>query len=254
MSLSAISLQFLRDVETRTGLPFRIAEDRGIQPPRVIHIQMARKSADFHELRYRPEAAGAVDYQIVHQCSFVLRHYAMPSHDRRLAIPSPTAQSGSLAWVRELASCSSMPEQRRKAYAEFLQNGLLNMLRSIPVGMRIDRDLHGRFPELHAPQAESVRRQLAEQATLLNPDVQKTIPPSALHLNLAVNAAFAQFCLTHLNLSGATDPCLKAGCLETGTGLFKIWQESPADPKSDQALVQAWADALGIGSWIHWIQ
>lgn len=254
MSLSALSLQFLRDVETRTGLPFRIAEDRGIQPPHLVRIQMARKSATFHELRYQPEAAEAGDYQIVLQCSFILRHYATPSYDRRQAVPSPDALSGSLAWVREMPSCSSMPEQRQKNHAEFLQNGLLNMLRSMPVGMRIDRDLHDRFSELHVPQAESVRRQLAEHATLLNPDIQKTIPPSALRLNLAVNAAFAQFCLTHLSLQGATDPYLKAGCLEAGSGLLKIWQESSADPKSDQALVQAWADALEIGSWIQWIQ
>ena len=45
MSLGAISQQFLRDVETATGLPVHVETDERLQPPLLARVQIARRGA-----------------------------------------------------------------------------------------------------------------------------------------------------------------------------------------------------------------
>jgi hypothetical protein len=75
------------------------------------------------------------------------------------------------------------------------------MVRSVPVGFRVDLDLRTRFPELQAAQEQAIRRQIDTHASVLTPGVRRNIPEVPLRLNLAINGAFAR-------LWGRAGPCL----------------------------------------------
>lgn len=253
MALNPVSHQFLRDVEAATGFPVHVEADDRLQAPMLARVQMARGGVPIHRVSYHPDAGAMADYLIVHQCSFVLRLYAVPPPERGDLAASDAARAESLAWVKTHLESAALPPDRQAAFAEFLRNGLLTMLRSIPVGMRIDRDLRLRFPELIQAQEQAIRRQLDDHAAILRPNVQKDIPVAALEANLAVNAAFAKFWAGELGQPGFTLPYLAAGALTRGEVLDRCWREIPAEPAHDRDLIQAWADELGLGTWIQWL-
>ena len=253
MALSAITQQFLRAVETVTGLPVTVEIDPRLQPPLLARVQIARGGIPLHRVSYHPDSGAMADYLIAQQCAFVLRLYAVPPAERRDLAASKVASSESLAWVKAHQASASLAPERQSAFAEFLRNGLLTMLRSFPVGMRIDQDLRIRFPELHRAQEQAIRRQLDDHAAILRPEVQKSAPAPALQANLALNAAFAKFWAGELAQPALTLPYLAVGTLKRGEALFRFWQEIPADPVHDQELIQTWADELDLGNWIEWV-
>jgi hypothetical protein len=67
MSLGAISQQFLRDVETATGLPVHVEPDDRLQPPLLARVQIARRGAPLHRVTYHPDARAMADYLIAIQ-------------------------------------------------------------------------------------------------------------------------------------------------------------------------------------------
>jgi hypothetical protein len=253
MSLGAISQQFLREVETATGLPVHVEADERLQPPLLARVQLARRGAPLHRVTYHPNARAMADYLIASQCAFVLRLHALPAAERLELTDAPVADRDALAWVRAFPPSATLPPDRQAAFAEFLRTSLLSMVRSVPVGFRVDLDLRTRFPELQAAQEQATRRQIDTHASVLTPEVRRNIPEVPLRLNLAINAAFAQFWGRELNEPGWTLPYLTAGALAQGEALLARSEELPLGPAQDRALIQAWADELGLGAWLRWV-
>ncbi len=253
MSLGAISQQFLHEVETATGRPVQVEADEALQPPLLARVQMARQGVPLHRVTYHPNARAMVDYLIAFQCSFVLRTYALPPAERFDLTDTSESRTESLGWVRTFPPSASLPTERQTAFAEFLRTSLMSMLRSIPVGLRIDFDLRTRFPELHAAQEQALRRQIDTHAALLTPEVQRTVPEAPLRMNLALNAAFAKFWARELHEPGWTLPYLAAGVLPRGELLLAKADEVGLGPSFDRPLIQSWADTLGLGNWLRWI-
>lgn len=253
MSLGAISQQFLRDVETATGLPVHVEPDERLQPPLLARVQIARRGAPLHRVTYHPDARAMADYLIASQCAFVLRLHALPATERFDLTDTPVAGEESLRWVRAFPPSASLPPDRQAAFAEFLRTSLLSMVRSVPVGFRVDLDLRTRFPELQEAQEQAIRRQIDIHASVLTPDVQRNIPEAPLRMNLAINAAFAKFWGQELNEPGWTLPYLAAGVVTRGDELMAKAEALGLGPSCDRALIQAWADELGLGAWLHWV-
>ncbi len=133
-----------------------------------------------------------VDYLIVFQCSFVLRLYALPVEERYGLTDTPVARAQSLAWAQTHPASASLPQDRQAAFPDFLRTSLRSMIRSIPVGLWIDRDLRERFPALRDSQEQAIRRQIDTHAALLRPEIQRNIPKVPLAVNFSINAAFTK--------------------------------------------------------------
>jgi hypothetical protein len=89
---------------------------------------------------------------------------------------------------------------------------------------------------------------LGRQHSILNRSLS-----APLRLSLGMNAAFARFWGTELMEPGWTLPYLSAGVLPQGDTLLARVRDLPPIPSNDRPLIQAWADSLGLGSWIRWI-
>ena len=245
MSLSATTQGFLKEVESSTGFKVLVEEQwSGLQVPLLAKVQVARRGMPFHRVVYHPSAGGMADYLVCYQCSFILRLHSLPAAERFDLVDNAVAQEGS----------DSTDADRQTEVAGFLRTALMTMMRSVPVGIWLDQDLRAKFPDLRAAQEQAIRRQVDTQAQIVSPQVRKNIPAPALRANCAINAAFAKVWSVEFNEPGWCLPYVVDGSAAGGDALLGVLDGFLATPSNDRRVIQAWADHLGFGHWLKWIQ
>jgi hypothetical protein len=255
MSLSATTLGFLKGVESSTGLKVLVEEQGSqLQAPLLAKVQVARRGMPFHRVVYHPSAGDMADYLVCYQCSFILRLHSLPAAERFDLADNPVAQSDCLKWTRAHEGSDSIDWDRQTQFAEFLKTSLMTMVRSVPVGIWVDQDLRARFPDLRAAQEQAIRRQVDTQAQVVSPRVREDIPAPALRVNCAINAAFAKVWSVEFNEPGWCLPYVVDGSAAGGEALLGVLDGFLATPSNDRRVIQAWADHLGFGHWLKWIE
>ena len=81
-----------------------------------------------------------------------------------------------------------------------------------------------------------------------------TLPAPALRANCAINAAFAKVWSVEFNEPGWCLPYVVDGSAAGGEALLGILDGFLATPSNDRRVIQAWAEHLGLGHWLKWIQ
>ena len=254
-SLSATTQGFLKEVEASTGLKVLVEEQGSqLQAPLLAKVQVARRGMPFHRVVYHPSAGAMADYLVCYQCSFILRLHSLPAAERFDLADNPVAQSDCLKWTMAHEGSDSTDGDRQTQFAEFLKTSLMTMVRSVPVGIWVDQDLRARFPDLRAAQEQAIRRQVDTQAQVVSPRVREDVPAPALRANCAINAAFAKVWSVEFNEPGWCLPYVVDGSAAGGEALLGILDGFLATPSNDRRVIQAWADHLGLGHWLKWIQ
>jgi hypothetical protein len=239
--------QIINQVEQVTELPIRFAEDASL--PVIANLRIARNGAKEHVLTLRP-GGESLDYVVAYQCGYVLRLYETPPDQRFdfAAIPSDAADRMIPLLRAMLAPGDAAPELQ--AVAERMSHWLLLTLRSLPVGLRIDRWIHDAYPALRDQQSASLTLQQEENAGHIRWRAGKVrFPPQFL----AIDAVHALFTDRLLGTGYFATPYQVVGVVDDGMRLLNILDELPADPKADRALVEAWGTALGIRDWFNWV-
>lgn len=255
MSLSATTQGFLREVESSTGLKVLVEEQGSqLQVPLLAKVQVARRGIPFHRVVYHPSAGDMADYLVCFQCSFILRLHSLPAAERFDLADNPVAHEECLKWTKAHEGTGTMDGNRQVEFANFLRTSLMTMVRSVPVGIWVDQDLRARFPDLRAAQEQAIRRQVDTQAQVVSPRVREDIPAPALRVNCAINAAFAKVWSVEFNEPGWCLPYVVDGSAAGGDALLGVMDGFLATPSNDRRVIQAWADHLGFGHWLKWIQ
>ena len=234
-------------VEQITERPIRFAEDAAL--PVIANLRIARSGAQEHVLTLRP-GGESLDYVVAYQCGYVLRLYETPPDQRFDFAASPSDAADRMAPLLKamLASGDAAPDL--PAVAERMSHWLLLTLRSLPVGLRIDRWIFDTYPALREQQAASLTRQQEENAGHIRWRAGKVrFPPQFL----AIDAVHALFTDRLLGTRYFATPYQAVGVVNDGMRLLNIVDELPADPKADRALVEAWGTALGIRDWFNWL-
>ena len=89
---------------------------------------------------------------------------------------------------------------------------------------------------------------------LIHEAPKATLPAPALRANCAINAAFAKVWSVEFNEPGWCLPYVVDGSAAGGEALLGILDGFLATPSNDRRVIQAWADHLGFGHWLKWIQ
>ena len=147
----------------------------------------------------------------------------------------------------------SLPPHAKPQLVQMLRDGLLSHLRSIPLGMRVDRWIATEFPELWDLQRTSVMRQLQDATATLAPQHRQTTPKFIYDATQTISAAFAAFWAERLHQPQLNLPFKATGYLDAGQALLSVWQSTPDVAENDRAIVDQWADNLGIASWYQWV-
>jgi hypothetical protein len=245
--LRASTKGILKRVEEQTGKSIQFMRDEKLSL--LATLQMARNGADFHVLRYRPSNE-PLDYLVAFQAGFVLRLFENEPGQRFDFAPSPTAGQ----YVEPLlAAGQALGATDKKAlpeFAKFVAQWALMNLRSLPIGMRIDRWIATEYPELKELQLTSIGLQQQQNVDLLSYRLGKLTIPTPL---MGAIAAYAVFADRMTDGGTFSIPYEAAGVLGQGRELLSVWDELPADAKHDRQLIDSWAAKIGMSNWYTWI-
>ena len=162
-----------------------------------------------------------------------------------------------LAAVKRLVNAhpvaQMMPPQALPKICQMLYDGLMSHLRSIPVGMRVDRWLATEFPALAESQKASALREVQDSLATLAPQHRQYSPPKIYDATQAISAAFTAFWAGRLNQPQLALPFKVAGYVQAGQELLSIWESTPDLAENDRAIIDSWAEKLGIAGWHQWV-
>lgn len=250
MSSPAVE-KVLKQVESLSGKPVHIEPTSNLPPNILAKVRMARGGLPFHVIEYQ-SSLDSPDYVIIYQCGFILRHYGVDVSHRQDFVGTPEGEAAVQDWVGSNPKPGKPPKENASGLIQFLHSGLLSQVRSIPVGLRVDQWILQEFPDLLPLQQKALSRQLNDNAAALRPEVQAAMPEQALAINIGMSAAFALFWADRLNQPQISLPYEATGHLVRGMKLLDTFNRIPTDPSQDTALIDAWADALGMRDWYRW--
>jgi hypothetical protein len=119
--------------------------------------------------------------------------------------------------------------------------------------MRIDAWFADEHHDLGAEQAECLALQQQEALTCLSPQVRAVVPDEIVSASIVLNAAHALYCDRLLGITCYHVPYTASGFEEHGQKLLALFDELPAEPLSDRALVDTWAREIGLNGKYVWV-
>jgi hypothetical protein len=245
--LRAATKGILKRVEDLSGKSIQFVSDEKL--PLLATLQIARNGADFHVLRYKPSAE-SLDYLIAFQAGFVLRLYENEPDQRFDFSPAPDAGRRAESLILDGLALSADERKALPAFADSVAQWALMNLRSLPIGMRIDRWIADDFAELRAQQQACIAVQVQQNVDLLSFRQGKLSIPTGLLAGIASYALFAERLLGDGSFSV---PYGAAGALTRGEQLLSLLDGVPSGPQYDCELVDRWAAAAGLAGWYNWI-
>jgi len=253
MNLSETTRTVLRLVETRAGIPVNVEPDPSLPGTTLAKVVMARGALALHRVTFRPDSSSPPDYLICQQAGFILRLFDTPPEKRLDFAASPEGTVAVEQLVKVHPVMRSLPPTAVPQLCQILRDGLLSHLRSIPLGMRVDCWLASEFPSLAELQKASILRQLQDSLATLEPEHRQVSPQKIYDATQAISAAFAAFWAGRLNQPQLALPFKAAGYLHAGQELLAIWESTPDLVENDRAIVDGWAEKLGIAGWHQWV-
>lgn len=253
MSLSESTQKILRMVEAQSGIPVHVAADPNLPGTILAKVVMARAPLALHRVLYRPDSSSPPDYLICQQAGGILRFFAAAPDKRFDFASSPQGVDAVERLVKAHPVGKALPTHALPQFRQMLLDSLLSHLRSIPVGMRVDHWLATEFSELADLQKASILRQLDDALLTLAPQHREVTPSEIFEATQAITAAFALYWAGQLNQPQLALPFKAAGFLQTGQELLAIWESTPDLAENDRALIDAWADKLGLAGWYQWL-
>lgn len=246
LRLQPATLKILKRVEELSGRSVQFMRDEDLQV--LSTLQIARNGAEFHVLRYQPSDK-PMDYLVAYQAAFALRIFENPADQRFDFTRTEEAIKGVSQLITSSQPLTPADMDSVPQFAELVAHWALMNLRSLPIGMRIDRWLANDCPELREQQLASHHKQQQQNMSAL------TFSQGKLHLPVTLLSTVAAYALFSDQLAGSDRyaiPFEAAGVLEDGRNLLKLLDQIPKESVNDRELVEQWAKACGMNGWFAW--
>jgi len=250
MELRDTTRAVLAHVEQTTGFSVVVLAEPDM--PVLSTVNMASTARPGHLIRFRPAVGDQVDYFVTFQCGFILRHYESAPEDRRQCAVTESGRY-SMDKLLRTSPAKTLPAASLLRFRDQLLASLLTHLRSVPIGMRVDRWIAEQYPALAEQQRAAIHFQVQQNMSLFSSPSRTTIPARVFDATLAINAAFVAFWAERWNQPELLMPYTAAGHAAKGRELLETWKEMPDSGRDDHALIDAWGVNLGLDKWYHWI-
>jgi len=244
----ALQQPFLDRVEAASGKPVLLQCDSQFSGHAVIKVATSDQPA--HLLLYKPDKEAVLPYLVAFQCEFALRTIlADPASQFDLVAKDNMPDDIAALMTSFHQGKNLVPASAVLQLAGQFSNGLGFQLRSMPITMRIDKEIHNDHPELRNLQQQSIDSQLQENMGALSPRAKELAPEEIIKPNASMNAAFAKFFSGLWNAPMIFAPYVAAGYSDVALELLGYHEQIPADANHDRELVDAWAKHLGLDRW-----
>jgi hypothetical protein len=231
----------LHELEEVGRTPVVLQEDA--QLPNLARIQIASSTRRVHVLSYNPAATAVLPYLVCFQCGLAKRTLLTAADERFNAASTAETYSRVEKLVRQK---KSIPPHMVSTYTQMITDGLGTQLRSMPVGIRVDRDLYRDHAELRDQQRAAAERSMKENVGCLQPSIRAQAPDLFVQATAGMNAAFAATWSRLWDDESHVVPYRLAGFLDRGEELLASLDTIPESPTHDRELVSKWATVLGI--------
>jgi len=231
----------LESLEQLGGKPVVLREQPQLSNHAKIHVAAADEHA--HVLTYNPTAASQLPYFVCFQCGLAERALRSARDERFNVASTPETYTRVQRLVREK---KTIPDEMVTTYSQMITDGLGTQLRSMPVGIRIDRALYQSHPELRGMQRIIAERQLKESVACLSPSIKAMAPELIFNASVGMNAALALEWSRLWKEDAHMAPYKLAGHVALGEKLLTALDSIPATQHHDRELVSSWAEILGI--------
>ena len=231
----------LNELEELSGKPVVLQEDAGL--PNLARIQIAAATRPVHVLSYNPAAVPELPYLVCFQCGLAKRALRAAPDERFNVASTDETYRHVEKLVREQ---KAIPANMISTYSQMITDGLGTQLRSMPIGIRVDRALYHNHPELRGLQRAAAERSMKENLGCLHPSIRAQAPDLFLRATTGMNAAFALAWSRLWNEDAYNVPYRLAGFLELGEVLLDALDAIPDAPTHDRELVSKWAALLKI--------
>jgi hypothetical protein len=231
----------LNDLEERSGKPVVLQEDTRL--PNLARIQIATVARPVHVLSYSPKAAPELPYLVCFQCE-IAKRAVLAAPDERFNVASTDATYRQVEKL--LRDQKTIPDTMVATYSQMITDGLGTQLRSMPIGIRVDRTLYRDHPELRGMQRSAAERSMKDNVGCLHPSIRAQAPDLFIRATAGMNASFASAWSKLWNEEDHSVPYRLAGFIEQGEELLAALDAIPDSPTYDRELVSKWATLLGI--------
>jgi len=231
----------LNALEELSGKPVVLQEDPRLA--NLARIQIATAARPVHVLSYNPAAVQLLPYLVCFQCGLAKRALLAAADERFNVASTDETYQQVEKLVREQ---KAIPTNMISTYSQMITDGLGTQLRSMPIGIRVDRALHQDHPELRDLQRAAAERSMKENVGCLHPSIRAQAPDLILRATASMNAAFALTWARLWNEDSHNVPYRLAGFLEQGEMLLDSLDAIPESPTYDRELVSKWAAMLKI--------
>lgn len=244
----ALQQPFLDRIEAASGKPVLLQCDSKFAGHATIKVATNEQPA--HVFFYKPEKEAVLPYLVAFQCEFALRTIlADPAAQFDLVAKNNMSDDVAALMTNYHTGKNQVPASAVLQLAGKFGNGLGLQLRSMPITMRIDKQIHDDHPELRAFQQQSIDSQLQENMHALSPRAKELAPEEIIRPNASMNAAFAKFFSGLWNAPMVFAPYIAAGYSQVAAELLGYHEQMSADVNHDRELVDAWAKHLGLDRW-----
>ena len=243
MTPSEAQQHALNALEELSGKPVVLQEDARL--PNLARIQIASSTRPVHVLSYNPTAVTELPYLACFQCELAKRAL-LAAPDERFNVASTNETYRQVEkLVREQ---KAIPDKMISTYSQMIADGLGTQLRSMPIGIRVDRALYLGHPELRELQRAAAERSMKQNVGCLHPSIRAQAPDLIVRATAGMNSAFALTWARLWNEDSHNVPYRLAGFLELGESLLDSVDAISDSPTHDRELVSTWATLLKINN------
>jgi hypothetical protein len=241
MKPAEVQQQALNELEELSGKPVVLQEDARL--PNLARIQIASATRPVHVLSYSAKATPELPYLICFQCGMAKRA-VLTAPDERFNVASTDLTYKEVE--RLVRNQKAIPDKMIATYSQLITDGLGTQLRSMPIGIRVDRNLYRDHPELRDMQRASAERSMKDNVGCLHPSIRAQAPDLFIQATAGMNSAFSLTWCRLWREDSHIVPYTLAGFLEQGEQLLDALDAIPDSPTHDRELVLKWATLLKI--------
>lgn len=249
--LPAYATELVERATQQSGFPLHVEERGGIGYDSILKFGTRERS--FHEVSYVPLYRGYRIHFIVNAARKILRFWEAPLEDRLV----PAYERGRGLPQQDLRDLrqkvpENAPEHVLEELSTFLYEGLTRQLTSMPLDLRIERELHVLLPDHRPLQREYLERQRRDIEVLFHPGMAEVSPRRLYGASTAMNVVLADEVAEMTGLPSGS--FLEASHYRSeGKRLGEILREvTEPGIRGDRIVTDRWAQELEMEDWYVW--
>lgn len=243
------ALPLISEIVEKTGYPIVVVETEGIGYDSL--LSMAGKTQPFHQLAYVPEYREFLLHFIVNAAVKIRRVWDQTPGERLLPVSEATRlPRDDEAELRR--KFGNPPTAVVEDLSTFLYHGILQQLTSMPLDIRIEREIAKILPEHHEAQHAYLSRQVRDLESHFIPEMAAVTPDRIYAASTAMNVVLAEEAAEIADVEPGR-LCLQTPYRSLGKRLREqLHAVKEAGYRGDMMLTDAWAEELGLRDWYEW--